>query len=1197
MTKFQKALAVITLLVMFIVMMQIPVFMISDQVSDSVEKEKLSEEKTTPIATSDELYKLLSTEELKKAGIRLYASEEEYLEEQKLLGAELLEEWETYSTLPINFTFTVKDQKYNKPISGAVVIIDGVPRFTDVNGQIQVKIMSEVIELRVEKDGYNPYVEYYDVYSASESGVTEKTIILKNPSYDMEISNVIIDYDGEKANVIQQPYTFDKMESYEDSIDICVENIGADMYFLYNGNQLIKKCSSNEFSVPISSFEKRTDNGPVSETLDGNIQLVVEKNGILSQGQNLRLEIVELKDLDPVDYLQLSSIVGSDEDSYTIKIEDEYDLIGNLKIGYLEALKDALKIKAGKVNLEGFHIQYIYDNLKGTYKFVFGVDLGFKSKGMKKLEKKAIYNKFEKSYNMRKNNINPNARNQSVSEALWGAFKKVRADSNDIRLSAADIDFYIPLEFTGYIEISNKAFTGELSGKDAVVAGGFDISIGLQVQWTKHIFVTVPVVLIVVPVYITIGTGATFGISYDYQQMQDMQHAIDLIMKFNFNFGVGVGVYGLFSAGVYGKGDIEILYDLINNKLKQKELNISCGILFGILGFDIDCELLNYAEVKKFKLTTLAANAVENANNNGFIDARPSSIYLDNTKLSVWLEKDLSRNQYNQTKLMYSYGDITGSVYDDGKADYYPELMLVDNEAYVVWHKSSILFDGTETVADAFGKSNIIISKFNKQTQSFDVIKQIDTNAMATMPKIAKNSSADKIGVIWFNNTQNDPLGTSGTNNIYAAEISDGTWSEPELVFSTEKLITKYDASYVDGTMKVVCSVDTDADYATGNVLDLYYGTKGHLENITNDNIEQRDAEFGSLNGMPVIYYLQENDIYMYNLNSNTESLIVGSDVRINSFEVVDEIEGVILYLTQGEDGQQINLARYNASENVWEYGLKIHSDKNYININSCVNNSALEIQGVAFNLDGADGITIEGVNSEILEITSDIELLEAYLLDNVHIGSNDIYLRIKNHGSAPINSFNYSINEEVFTQVLTNALEPNSEAIVCIQWQCSVISENIEVAISLEGETNLDDNYYNIDTSYADLSMDIIKKYSTEGKETLHIVINNNMASEQEFKILIRRDNKYGEIIYTSSDFMIDGNGKIESDIALDYYELNCKQYDKLYIEIQTQSEMLVPCESAVIIEEKVPTYDSSKISEAVSLLATAKRITGGII
>lgn len=64
-----------------------------------------------------------------------------------------------------------------------------------------------------------------------------------------------------------------------------------------------------------------------------------------------------------------------------------------------------------------------------------------------------------------------------------------------------------------------------------------------------------------------------------------------------------------------------------------------------------------------------------------------------------------------------------------------------------------------------------------------------------------------------------------------------------------------------------------------------------------------------------------------------------------------------------------------------------------------------------------------------------------------------------------------------------------------------------------------------------------------------------------------------------------------------MDYYELNCKQYDKLYIEIQTQSEMLVPCESAVIIEEKVPTYDSSKISEAVSLLATAKRITGGII
>lgn len=1186
MTKFKKIITIVTFLVMLVVILQIPAFMFSDQLSKSIEEDNLSKQMATPIATTEELNNLLPVEELKKAGIRFYSSEEEYLEEQKKLGQQLMEEWETYEFAPVWHTFTVVDSKSNSPISGAIIIIDGVPRFSDVNGQIQVKVKSEVVELRVEKKGYNPYVEYYNVYSASEKGVTEKTITLKKPTYDMEISDVTVDYNGEKANVVNQSYTFDKAESYEDTININVKDVKADNYYLYNGNKLImqgEKDSDNYIkfhNVPIKSFEKISTNGPVLEEIDGNINIITEKDGILSPSLTLKLGIVELQDIRAEDYLQFKN---KDLDIFL----DNKNFMGTFKFNFIEMLKKVLGVNKNDVNGANYYIEYMYDNLEGAYKFAFGVEIGLKGKKLKKLEKKAIYNKFTKSYKMRKNNINPNARKQSVSEALWGAFKKVSADSNQIKLSAADIDISFPLEFTGYLEISSKAFTGDLSIKEAIIGGGFDFSIGFKCEWTKHTFI--PVASMPIPFYINIGLGGSLNVNYDYKQVAAIQHTIDCILQFNFKFGLGAGVYGLFSAGVYGKGDI-IVDD-------ETEVLFSCGILIGILGHDIDYKLIDKKDITELKLSTLSENTVQNSNG-GFIDARPSSTYIDGTKLSVWIEKDLSRSQYNESKLMYSYGDKTGSVYDDGKADYYPELTVIDNEAYVVWHKSSVNFNGNEDVSYVFGKSIVAVSKFNKQTQSFDVIKQFDTDSMATLPKIAQNSSNGQISVLWLNNTENNPLGTSGTNNIYASECLGGAWSEPELVFSIDKPIMNYDAGYVNGVLKVACSVDMDGNIEIMNDVEIFFGTKGNLENINNDNIMQRDPKFGNLKGIPVLYYLQDNEIHAYLINLGTDLCIATSYNMINSFELIEEVGGAVLYVTEGGEGQQLNLVTYNEAEDTFENNIRLYTDKNYISIDTCVNDSELEIQGVTFDSnDSGDGIEIKGVDSEIVKISTDIVLLEAYLLDNVKIGLNNIYLYIQNKGSYPISSFNYSINGNIFSHQLEEELEPNSDTVVCVQWQCSMITECIEVSIDIGSEDNMDNNCYRIDTDYSDLSMDIMKIYDKNGKETLHILIDNNMPSEQNFKILIHRDDKEGEIIYTSENMLIEANGSNEINVTLDYYQLNCSLNDKLFVEIQTNQTMLVPCEKTVVIEENVVTYNRDQITEAASLLVIAKRITGGII
>ncbi len=147
-----------------------------------------------------------------------------------------------------------------------------------------------------------------------------------------------------------------------------------------------------------------------------------------------------------------------------------------------------------------------------------------------------------------------------------------------------------------------------------------------------------------------------------------------------------------------------------------------------------------------------------------------------------------------------------------------------------------------------------------------------------------------------------------------------------------------------------------------------------------------------------------------------------------------------------------------------------------------------------------------------------------------------------------------------------------------------------------MDNEDILENNAFVINTNYANIDFEINQRL-VDNKEIIDFKISNLMAKQENIRIVIRKENKNGEIIYCSNKMLVLGNSTISHSINLDYTNFGLMQYDKLNIEILADRDLLIPCSNNLLIEEKIDYNDYSQINNITDMLNTAKKILGGVI
>ncbi|MBR4880644.1 MAG: InlB B-repeat-containing protein, partial [Clostridia bacterium] len=225
------------------------------------------------------------------------------------------------------------------------------------------------------------------------------------------------------------------------------------------------------------------------------------------------------------------------------------------------------------------------------------------------------------------------------------------------------------------------------------------------------------------------------------------------------------------------------------------------------------------------------------------------TVLSDGRLLMLWVDDLGTKNVVNKTSLMYSIYDGTVwstplEIHEVGTYNGEPVIYNDGTNVHIVWNraKSALADDaGLEELVEA---NEIYYTCFDGNDFSTPVA--ITDNALFEI-NYSVVSSGDRVAVAWIENSDNDPISSSGTNSVYTKECIDGVWQAPVLVASYTQPVSEI-AVYYNGDELCCAYTLTDAE----NNSDIYI-----------NSLELTEGEYMSYED-GYIYYLSDSSICKY---------------------------------------------------------------------------------------------------------------------------------------------------------------------------------------------------------------------------------------------------------------------------------------------------------------------------------------------
>ena len=543
--------------------------------------------------------------------------------------------------------------------------------------------------------------------------------------------------------------------------------------------------------------------------------------------------------------LKLKSFSLMGKSGQTLKMDDSSPLMGGVELG-LEALTlpvgleyedetNKLKISLG-LNL------FKYSNPKER-------NLGEKEWTETK-EKKDRWAKFKNEINTVKGNMNDKNKARAKIDDLRSRYDPSGSKPNSISADTLEQkSFSFGTSALGYLEFQFV----EVEGKDGekywdvyLMDGDLAFALSLEVARSFQTFAGPGF-----PTYGYIEFGFDTKVGYKFSKIVS-EHDFPFDAGWYVNVepkakvGYGAGFKGYLSAGVYGGVNVPITFDSSQRRTTVK--------LKGSLGFEGEAFVLNFdwplfegeavliddywdKKDNGKKSSAVAAQDVQNTasaqrtelrdyiqNTSGWLprteDASVSaadgiasvqtlqqSVYPNsNAKLvrfgdrlmAVWIEDDKTRSDINRARLVYSVCDAAlldwsepKPVDDNGRMDYYPEVLSDGNNVYLAWQNSNKTFDGESVnLTDVMNSFDIKAAKYNAAEDGFETVTVAENSTYDFCQTVTAENG--KPVVYWTHNdnqtfdgngysimkysfeTKKTELVRSNLNSIYGLAVSGG---------------------------------------------------------------------------------------------------------------------------------------------------------------------------------------------------------------------------------------------------------------------------------------------------------------------------------------------------------------------------------------------------------------------------------------
>ena len=210
---------------------------------------------------------------------------------------------------------------------------------------------------------------------------------------------------------------------------------------------------------------------------------------------------------------------------------------------------------------------------------------------------------------------------------------------------------------------------------------------------------------------------------------------------------------------------------------------------------------------------------------NADTEIEPLLVECGDTLMMLYCDADMDRPLEDCSKLVFSVLDpATGqwtepaAVWDDGTADYAPDVCATRNGVYIVWQNANAPLSENDTLNEIGAKLELSVAFFDAVACSFTVETVTDNSVYEALPNICVTAEGMPV-LVWAENAGNDVLGMSATaqepNRLYCMQKSVSGWGEKMLLAEYEGIAFSMDIGLTESSIEACVNLDTDNDLDT----------------------------------------------------------------------------------------------------------------------------------------------------------------------------------------------------------------------------------------------------------------------------------------------------------------------------------------------------------------------------------------------
>ena len=751
------------------------------------------------------------------------------------------------------------------------------------------------------------------------------------------------------------------------------------------------------------------------------------------------------------------------------------------------------------------------------------------------------------------------ASDEVFSNQEWEEWKKLcEHQPKDLNLSQwKNVLESIDTPITGSAKASTEVY-GYLEGSvaksgDTLVTGKLklstSLSAGIQAQYTVG----------VVPVYAKVSLGvngsAEGKLSYNFtkKELDSENTSVTLTIEPELKAEGGVGVMAVATVGVEGTGTLPITTNIGTDETKCS-LKGKMALKAKLLGFEYSLDLaeaeykifpkeetqqagLSGVSIDDFRLSdrnytakksiwrgnkevlpkaSSAAGGTERVlKTNICPDSEMQIVDVGNTKMILWTEEDTSRENINDSKLVYSIYDSENdtwseplAVADDGTADYAPCAVSDGGHVYVAWQNLAEKLDGSADLKDMAASSSIAMSVWTGEAGFSDEVTLSEAGNTAVLPKIALDSEGNPF-VVYLQNTDKNLLLTTGTNTVMCAARKGGV-TERKAIVADAGLVTSLDAAYTDD-YEASYTVDRDGDLSTLGDRELLSTKSTATENSYMDS----NVQYVENKNKTYRFWYQDGIIKSQDEEGN-ESTVYQDDTGklTDDFSVISgkENQMAVVWTASDEEGhRQIEGALYDADGQKWGNSVQI----------SDTDADVYHPQGI-FDADGNLQFLYKKTGTEQTDLcvltaekAVNLKLENAYCDETaLEAGSTGkVSVLVKNTGTRKADGYSIDIDGTVtsFPDTLEAGESIVAEADYKVPEDFGI--REITVRADTENETDASDNQISIQIGHSDLAVNVTQNNTASGQLT-QILVANESCVDTPATLNIHKNSRDGEIL-----------------------------------------------------------------------------------